>query len=89
MSLFLMNHPVHKVMILGRWSSDAFLVYHRPQVLEWTNQMSCDMIHMESFFDATDPRRASSTDPRTRQKLFNGGDSDRHPIKMLEMHLHH
>jgi hypothetical protein len=90
MSLFLMNHPVHKIMILGRWSSDAFLVYLRPQVLEWTNQMSCDMIHMDSFLDATDPRRASSTDPRTRQQLFNGGgDSDRHPIKMLEMHLHH
>ena len=26
MGLFLMNHPVSKIMILGRWSSDAFLV---------------------------------------------------------------
>ena len=26
-SLFLMNHLVAKIMILGRWSSDAFLVY--------------------------------------------------------------
>ena len=92
MSLFLMNHPIHKIMILGRcWSSDAFLVYLRPQVLEWTNQMSCDMIHMDSFLDATDPRRVASSDPRTRQKLFNGGqNSEKHPIKiMLEMHLHH
>jgi hypothetical protein len=90
MSLFLMNHPIHKIMILGRWSSDAFLVYLRPQVLEWTNQMSCDMIHIDSFMDATDPRRVSNSDPRTRQKLFNGNsESDRHPVKMLEMHLHH
>ena len=90
MSLFLMNHPIHKIMILGRWSSDAFLVYLRPQVLEWTNQMSCDMIHMDSFLDATDPRRVPSSDPRTRQTLFNGGqNSEKHPIKMLEMHLHH
>ena len=37
MSIFLMNYPVHKIMILGRWSSDAFLVYICPQVLEWTN----------------------------------------------------
>jgi hypothetical protein len=27
MGLFLMNHPVAKIMILGRWSSDAFLDY--------------------------------------------------------------
>ena len=31
MGLFLMNHPVHKIMILGRWSSDALLVYIQPQ----------------------------------------------------------
>ena len=67
MSLFLMNHPVHKIMILGRWSSDPFLVYLRPQVLEWTNQMSSDMIHIDSFMDATDLRRVSNTDPWTRK----------------------
>ena len=89
MSLFLMNHPVHKIMILGRWSSDAFLVYIRPQVLEWTNQMSSDMIHFDSFLDVTDPRRAQPSDPRTRQRLFNAGKLDNHPVKMLEMHLHH
>jgi hypothetical protein len=48
MGLFLMNHPVATIMILGRWSSDAFLVYIRPQVLEWTNRMSCDMIPNDS-----------------------------------------
>ena len=34
MGLFLMGHPVAKIMILGRWLSDAFLDYIRPQVLE-------------------------------------------------------
>jgi hypothetical protein len=53
MSLFLMDHSVARIMILGRWSSDAFLVYIRPQVLEWTNNMSKDMISNDSFFDAT------------------------------------
>ena len=84
-----MNHPVHKIMILGRWSSDAVLVYIRPQVLEWTNQMSSDMIHFDSFLDVTDPRRAQPSDPRTRQRLFNAGKLDNHPVKMIEMHLHH
>ena len=45
MSLFLMDHSPAKIMILGRWAPDAFLVvYIRPQVLEWTHNMSCDMI---------------------------------------------
>ena len=76
MGLFLMNQPVAKIMILGRWSSDAFLDYIRPQVLEWTNQLSGDMIHNDSFFDASDSRKANPTDPRTRSKagtpLANG-----------------
>ena len=72
MSLFLVNHSVAKIMILGRWSSDAFLVYLRPQVLEWTNNMSADMLQNESFFDATDAHRALPPDPRIRQsRRFN------------------
>jgi hypothetical protein len=39
MSLFLMDHFVACIMILGRWSSDTFLVYIRPQVLDWTNNI--------------------------------------------------
>ncbi|KAI2503570.1 hypothetical protein MHU86_10857 [Fragilaria crotonensis] len=71
MGLFLMNHPVAKIMILGRWSSDAFLDYIRPQVLEWTNQMSRDMINNNSFFDATDARRSDSADPLTRSRTVS------------------
>jgi hypothetical protein len=82
MSLFLANHSVAKIMILGRWSSDAFLVYLRPQVLEWTNNMSADMLSNNSFFDATDAHRALSSDPRTRQsRHFNAGDATQHKSK--------
>ena len=88
MGLFLMNHPVAKIMILGRWSSDAFLDYIRPQVLEWTNQLSTDMIRNDSFFDAADSRKASPSDPRTRVKagalLANGARKAAN-----RMHLHH
>ena len=44
MALFLAHESVLKIMILGRWSSDAFLVYIRSQVLEWTTGMSKSMI---------------------------------------------
>jgi hypothetical protein len=88
MSLFLMNHSVHKIMILGRWSSDAFLVYIRPQVLEWTTNMSSDMIQHDSFIDASASRKNPPSDPRTRQRLFNG-DRSSTPMRMQPMHLHH
>jgi hypothetical protein len=88
MGLFLMNHPVSKIMILGRWSSDAFLDYIRPQVLEWTNQLSRDMIRNDSFFDASDQRRPDPSDPRTRTKAGAPLASGlRKPER--RMHLHH
>jgi hypothetical protein len=83
MALFLNDHPVHKIMIFGRWSSDAFLVYIRPQVLEWTNNMSRDMIRHDSFIDATDTRRTHREDPRVREP-FNGPS-----ILMPRLHLFH
>ena len=51
MALFLQDHSVEKIKILGRWSSDAFLVYIRPQVLEWTNIMARDMASNKDFRD--------------------------------------
>jgi hypothetical protein len=83
MALFLNDHPVHKIMIFGRWSSDAFLVYIRPQVLEWTNNMSRDMIRHDTFLDATDTRQTHQEDPRTRRP-FNGPS-----ILMPNLHLFH
>jgi hypothetical protein len=87
MGLFLMNHPVAKIMILGRWSSDAFLVYIRPQVLEWTNQMSGDMIRNDSFFDASDPRRSRADDPLTRARTTALPNWSRR--KTNKIHIHH
>lgn len=84
MALFLMDHSVTKIMLLGRWSSDAFLNYIRPQVLEWTNQLSRDMIHHNSFFDATDPRRDPPDAPRTRRPRST---ATKHSAN--SMHLHH
>jgi hypothetical protein len=51
MSLFLMNNSSDPIMLLGRWLSKNFLAYIRPQVLEWTNNMSMDMTQADSFLD--------------------------------------
>ena len=51
-------------MIMGRWKSTAFMDYIRPQVLEWTNIMSRDMIKHDSFIDAaTAPQQGPLASP--------------------------
>ena len=51
MALFVTGHSSEKIMILGRWKSSSFLDYIRPQVIEWVNQFSSDMISFNNFFE--------------------------------------
>jgi hypothetical protein len=53
MGLFLANHSTERIMLMGRWLSQAFLVRIRPQVIKWTNNMSRDVIRLDSFADAS------------------------------------
>jgi hypothetical protein len=87
MALFLKDHSTAKIMILGRWSSDAFLVYIRPQVLEWTNNMSRDMISFDSFLDVGLYDIASTSDPRTRRRTIQlNGQGSTMPIPSFNLH---
>jgi hypothetical protein len=88
MALFINDISTAKIMILGRWSSDAFLVYIRPQVLEWTNNMSREMIAVDSFFDVQMNHHTTHEDPRTRAQHYN------HPfngpsVVIPTLHLNH
>jgi hypothetical protein len=85
MALSLMDSSTARIMILERWSSDAFLIYTRPQVLEWSNSISNDMIHNDSFFDATDVPQADTDDSRTGRSLSFNGDRPSFP----RLHLFH
>ncbi len=87
MALFLKDHSTAKIMILGRWSSDAFLVYIRPQVLEWTNNMSRDMVSFDSFLDVGLYDIACASDPRVRRRTvpLNGRTS---AMPIPQFHLH-
>ena len=53
MGLFLANHSTERILLMGRWLSQAFLAYICPQIIEWTNNMSRDMIRHDSFTDAS------------------------------------
>jgi hypothetical protein len=50
MAMYLAGVPVFTIMLLGRWSSDAFLRYIRKQVKEFSTGISQKMIHHEDFF---------------------------------------
>jgi hypothetical protein len=87
MALFLADVPTAKIMILGRWSSDAFLAYIRPQVLEWTSNMSHDMTRLNSFLDiGGDRHRTDPADPRTRTRSLRINGSI---IVLPRFHLQH
>jgi hypothetical protein len=50
MAMFLAGVPVFTIMLLGRWSSDAFLRYIRKQVREFSSGISSKMILNENFY---------------------------------------
>jgi hypothetical protein len=50
MAMYLMAVPVFTIMLLGRWSSDAFLRYIRRQVKEFSKGVSEKMVENEDFY---------------------------------------
>lgn len=69
MAMYLNNVPTYTIMLVGRWSSDAFLRYIRRQVQEFSSGVSVKMIQTKSFFSvphATDDHfTPHHQDPRT------------------------
>jgi hypothetical protein len=63
MAMYINGVPVYTIMLLGRWSSDAFLGYIRKQVEEFGEDVSRRMIRSQVFHHVEDPNRE---DPRTR-----------------------
>jgi len=88
MALFLAGHPVSRIMILGRWSSQAFLAYIRPQVLEWTNNMSKDMIMLDNFFHVSAPTSDTHDDTHLRKLPSHSTTFNGQPINLLIPRLH-
>jgi hypothetical protein len=89
MSLFLTDTHTDRITIQGRWATNAFLAYIRPQVLEWTTNMSQHRVRIGSSFDhstnnAHGDYHTISTEPRLRSSTpFNGS----HPVIMARFDL--
>jgi hypothetical protein len=54
MGMFLAGTPVYTIMLMGRWSSDAFMKYIRKQVLSLSHGISAKMLTYERFFTVPD-----------------------------------
>jgi len=82
MFLYIQFVRTDKIMLQGRWKSDAFLTYVRKQVAEFSKGLSDVMIHMNNnYFTIPDSHREQSrdlvsneNDPRTHH-LFSFASS--------------
>jgi hypothetical protein len=70
MAMYLNGIPTYTIMLIGRWSSDAFLLYIRKQVQEFTRGVSNRMINTSSFYTIPD-EAANPEDPRIHRNLQN------------------
>jgi hypothetical protein len=85
MAMYLGECPVYTIMMIGRWSSDAFLRYIRKQVEQFSHNVSIRMLRFESHRHIPDARPTiSHLDPRQRNHPDNaetrrniGGNSSR------------
>ena len=86
MQMYLGECPVYTIMLIGRWSSDAFLRYIRKQIEQFSHNVSRRMLTFMSHQHIPDmePRRVSHLDPRQRNNPDNaetrrniGGDTSR------------
>jgi hypothetical protein len=75
MAMYLAHVPVFTIMLLGRWSSDAFLRYIRKQVKEFSNGISSKMIQNEHFFTVPS---CSAEDPQSANHPLNLASCNNH-----------
>ncbi|MFN9982122.1 MAG: hypothetical protein ACK53Y_19505, partial [bacterium] len=54
MGMFLSGTPVYTIMLMGRWSSDAFMRYICKQILSLSHGIATKMLTYEQFYTVPD-----------------------------------
>ena len=68
MMMYLAREQIYTIMLVGRWSSDAFLAYIEKQVREFTRGVSSRMLDNDTFFNvplASQPEENRQTNGRS------------------------
>eukprot|EP00957_Ditylum_brightwellii_P198094 15092243-Ditylum_brightwellii.AAC.1 len=68
--MYMAGVPVYTIMLIGRWSSDAFLHYIRKQVQEFTSSISGKMVMNPNFYTVLD-ELFGTEDPMVAGNLDN------------------
>ena len=50
MAMVLAQKDIYLIKLIGRWESDAFMRYIRPQIQEFTIGLSSDMTQLSNFY---------------------------------------
>jgi hypothetical protein len=85
MAMYLGECPVYTIMLIGRWSSNAFLWCIRKQVMKFSHNVSKKMLRFRHYRHVPDyDHRIAANNPRVRNKPNNtetqrnvGGDATR------------
>jgi hypothetical protein len=97
MGMFLAETPVYTIMLMGRWSSDAFMSCIRNQVLSLSHGIAAKMLTYEQFYTVPDfihttangdSRSRSSTNLATSTN-FNGSHANMRRGMHPAFHLSH
>ena len=82
MAMYLDEVPVYTIMLIGRWSSDAFLRYIRKQVEQFSHNVSRRMIKNQFFTHVPNlAPRVSRLNPQQRNCRDNS--QTRHNMGIL------
>ncbi len=72
MAMYLGECPVYTVMLIGRWSSNAFLRYIRKQVMEFSHNVSKKMLTFQNYRHIPNfEHQIQNNDPRVRNDPNN------------------
>jgi hypothetical protein len=73
MAMYLGECPVYTIMLIGRWSSNAFLQYIEKQVMEFRHNVSKKMLRFRHYQHMPDyDHRIAANNPRVRNNPNNG-----------------
>ncbi|EJK61348.1 hypothetical protein THAOC_18179, partial [Thalassiosira oceanica] len=76
MMAYLAKEPVYTIMLIGRWSSTAFLSYIEPQIKEFTGGVSKRMLTHETFFHVSGATNPPDDTPTDREVTDDGAGED-------------
>ena len=97
MVMFLAGTPVYMIMLMGRWSSEAFMQYIRKQVLSLSHGIAAKMLTYEQFYTVPDfVHTTADGDIRSRSNTnlaattnFNGSHANMRRGMHPTFHLSH